>query len=297
MIVWLSSYPRSGNTLLRTIIKGCFDINSYSDEPVDYESEFRTNPELIGHREVEGEWSFFYQKATSVKKIIPVKTHLPPKDDQPYIYVVRDGRSAIQSYRKFTADYNKIEKPLAALIFGDDAYGDWSTHYSEWNDRPAEKRLVLTFDELVDPSEETLKKIANMVGMEGPLRSWKNPVEDLARYEPNFFNRKSPVFHPDEEWTILHQNLFDRLHSQLMLQLGFYDRIPELDAGRRKAGETESFFKDIVRAFENLMQEKKFLSKACEERLALIHRLQGICEERLELINQLHDACKAGNKG
>ena len=76
MIIWLSSYPRSGNTLLRTIIKSCFDISSFSDEPVNYESEFRTNPELIGHCELEGEWSSFYPKAVSTEKIFLVKTLL-----------------------------------------------------------------------------------------------------------------------------------------------------------------------------------------------------------------------------
>ena len=29
MIVWLASYPRSGNTLLRQVLKRCFGLDSY----------------------------------------------------------------------------------------------------------------------------------------------------------------------------------------------------------------------------------------------------------------------------
>jgi hypothetical protein len=296
MIIWLASYPRSGNTLLRTIIKNCFDISSFADEPVNYESEFRTNPDLIGHCEYDGTWDAFYQQASSSKSIVPVKTHLPPKDERPYIYVVRDGRSAIQSYRKFNKDYNRIEKPLTALILGDDAYGDWSSHYSNWNMRSVAGRLILTFDELVNLSEDTLKRIADMLRTKGPTRSWKNPVEDLARYEPNFFNRKSPVFHPREEWTVLHQHLFDRLHGYLMVQLGFYKSIPVSGTNVVKESKIESFLNDLIQTVEHLMQEKSIFSKACEDRLSLIHRLQGICDERLALINQLHNANRPDTK-
>jgi len=34
MIIWLASYPRSGNTLLRTVIKSCMGIDSYSDQDI-----------------------------------------------------------------------------------------------------------------------------------------------------------------------------------------------------------------------------------------------------------------------
>jgi hypothetical protein len=59
-----------------------------------------------------------------------------------------------------------------------------------------------------------------------------------------------------------------------------------------KASESKSFLDEVIRTVENLVREKSILSKACEERLALIYRLQGICEERLNLINQLHNTNK-----
>ena len=288
MIIWLASYPRSGNTLLRTIIKSCFDISSFADEPVNYESEFRTNPDLIGHNEYEGNWAAFYQEAALKKDVVLIKTHLPPKDDSPYIYVVRDGRSAIQSYRKFNRDYNRVEKTLTSLILGDDAYGDWSSHYVKWNRRPVSKRVVLKFDDLVDMSEETLKKITSVLGDRKPVRDWKNPVEDLAKYEPNFFNKRSPVFHPMEDWTSLHQQLFDKYHGPLMAELGFYESIPKSSANGKQ--ENEIFLNDIFHTYKKLIEEKSFLTNACEERLALINKLQETCDERLALINQLHNA-------
>jgi hypothetical protein len=52
MIVWLASYPRSGNTLLRTILKRCLDLDSYADEPIHVESPVRSDNALVGHREL-----------------------------------------------------------------------------------------------------------------------------------------------------------------------------------------------------------------------------------------------------
>ena len=191
MIIWLASYPRSGNTLLRTIIKHCFDIDSFVDEPVTVESEFRSRSELIGHREHSEPWEAFYRRMTDADTPVLVKTHQLPRDSQPFIYVVRDGRSAIRSYRKLHRDYNGIDKPLGALILGDDAYGDWSTHFRSWNRREGVEGLVLKFDELVDPSDQVLEGISKMVRIAGPRRPWENPVEKLAEFEPNFFNKKS----------------------------------------------------------------------------------------------------------
>ena len=53
MIVWLASYPRSGNTLTRTIFKNVFDIDTYSDEVRKKDSWEEIN-QSIGHIDFEG---------------------------------------------------------------------------------------------------------------------------------------------------------------------------------------------------------------------------------------------------
>ncbi len=46
MIVWLASYPRSGNTLLRTVLSECFGLRSTADEPEPIEAAHATG--MIG---------------------------------------------------------------------------------------------------------------------------------------------------------------------------------------------------------------------------------------------------------
>ncbi len=50
MIVWLASYPRSGNTFLRLVLHRLFGVPTYSvyedDDPVAQ----RVGPELVGYR-------------------------------------------------------------------------------------------------------------------------------------------------------------------------------------------------------------------------------------------------------
>ena len=50
-VTWLASYPRSGNTLLRTILKHCFGLSSQSVYPDEEFSEPGV-AEAVGHEAV-----------------------------------------------------------------------------------------------------------------------------------------------------------------------------------------------------------------------------------------------------
>lgn len=221
MIVWLASYPRSGNTLLRTILRRCMGLCSMEDVAIDRPGEFRDNPDMIGHLEKQESWEAFYGKAAASPERFLVKTHLPPRDEAPFIYVVRDGRLSVKSYRKFHRDYNGIDKSIASLIIGDDVFGDWTTHYRLWNDRPGPARLVLRFEELVSVSEAVLGRIAGFIGYTGEIAPWQNPIGKLREVEPDFFNRAETRFAADPEWGPAERFLFERFHGELMRSLGY----------------------------------------------------------------------------
>lgn len=221
MIVWLASYPRSGNTLLRTILRRCFGLCSMEDVRIDRPGEMRDNPDMIGHLEKEESWEEFYQKASTSNELFLVKTHLPPRDEAPFIYVVRDGRLSVKSYRKFHRDYNGIDKSIASLIVGDDDFGDWTTHYKVWNDRPGPERLLLRFEELVDVAMEDLKRIAGFIGYTGEITPWQNPIGQFREVEPNFFNRADTNFSADSQWGPAERFLFEQFHGELMRSLGY----------------------------------------------------------------------------
>lgn len=266
MIVWLASYPRSGNTLLRTILRRCFDLCSYEDVPIDRPGEFRDNPNMIGHLEKQEAWDEFYGKALTSDELFLVKTHLPPRDEQPFIYVVRDGRLSVTSYRKFHRDYNHLDKSINSLIIGDDVCGDWTSHYRLWNDRPLPDRLILKFEDLVDISDESMSRIAEFIKFKGTIKPWENPINRLRAVEPNFFNRAGTRFEAGPEWGLAERFLFERFHGDLMRGLGYGDDLS---------------YEPLVR---NVPSE--FLEMA-EVMAAMIRRLAVENHEKLTLIHGL----------
>lgn len=289
MIVWLASYPRSGNTLFRTICRRCFGLCSHADEPVEYASEFRSNPDLIGHCEVSGDWDAFYRQASLSPDIHLVKTHRPPVDEQPYIYIVRDGRSAVLSFQKFNRTYNHQDFSLTSLILGAGGYGGWSEHYQRWNGRDGIRRRVLRYEDLADISAETLKQVAEFIGFDGPVAEWENPVETLKKKEPGFFGGQHRRFAGDERWTVSHEYLFAKIHGDLMVRLGYYEKGYAADFPLDIPAHTGSVWSEMISHADDLAAENRLLRRTCDERLALINELIKECEERLRLINTLHD--------
>lgn len=267
MIVWLASYPRSGNTLLRTILKRCFDLCSYEDVPIDRPGEFRDNPDMIGHLEKQEAWDDFYAKALASPELFLVKTHLPPRDEQPFIYAVRDGRLSVTSYRKFHRDYNNLDKSIISLIIGDDVCGDWTSHYRIWNDRPATNKLVLKFEDLVNISDASLARIASFINFKGNIKPWENPISRLRAVEPNFFNRADTRFEADPEWGLAERFLFEKFHGDLMRRLGYGEDLS-----------CDPLVRNVPREFLDMAEEMAALIQRLalehQERLTRIHHLE-----------------------
>ena len=316
MIIWLASYPRSGNTLLRTLLKQCFDRSSYSRYP--------TGPELdpsllasIGHRDLEADWQQFYVQATRSDESFLVKTHSPPPDAQPVLHLIRDGRSAIQSYRSYHEAYTEGHDPsLTALILGDDAYGDWTTHYRQWSQRSNARRLALRFEELVEPSRALIRKIGTFVGYEGTIARYHNPFVELHAKAPGFFRRGETTFHADPTWDETIDWLFHYVHGDLMRELGIISTndhpakpsaadlmarvtpvVSRLVTQRGPAGHLEGLKADRVVQLETIRRLNERLQESEENhvaRLELIETLSAQLEDveadraaRLELINNL----------
>ena len=266
MIVWLASYPRSGNTLLRTILKRCFDLCSYEDVPIDRPGEFRDNPDMIGHLEKQEAWDDFYAKALASPELFLVKTHLPPRDEQPFIYAVRDGRLSVTSYRKFHRDYNNLDKSIISLIIGDDVCGDWTSHYRIWNDRPAANKLVLKFEDLVNISDETLARIARFINFKGNIKPWENPIAACVPWSPTFSTVRIPVSKPTG--------------------MGACRAVPVRKISRRPDAPARVWGRPVLRPPWSGNVPREFLDMA-EEMGALIQRLALEHHERLTRIHHL----------
>ncbi|HEY4697175.1 MAG: hypothetical protein A3J49_12195 [Gallionellales bacterium RIFCSPHIGHO2_02_FULL_57_16] len=150
-IVWLASYPRSGNTFLRTILWQCFGLRSASIYPNDLGGNKKLE-EYVGHIEHDLDKQIRFPQ----NSIMLVKTHEYARDMNPAIYVVRDGRAACVSLWKF---YNK-SYPLEAIIDGQHRFGTWANHVQSWHpwDRP--NTLLLKYEDMVNNLPVILNRIS-----------------------------------------------------------------------------------------------------------------------------------------
>jgi hypothetical protein len=271
MIVWLASYPRSGNTLLRTLLKQTMGFLSKSDS-MDENHHVKVEnglwSQIVGIDGFVSDWTTFYRQACDSDEVHLVKTHNPPIDDQPAIYVVRDGRKACLSYLHYDREFRGGASSLAEIVAGIDYYGDWSSHYRAWNGR--KNTLTVRYEELVTPSPGTLSSLANVVAYRGPIKPWQNPFEELHGRARTFFREGKIRWEGAPEWTPLIDALFFHLHRKLMVELGYDDS---------EAARFPEELKALVSTARRLGSENRLLEKACAERLNLINRLTAECEK------------------
>ena len=187
MIIWLASYPRSGNTLLRQILKGCFRRDSHESlggrgpAPSLPDTPRAEASHLWGHLETAEEPRAFYDRASRSEDTFFVKTHEFPSDGQRAIYVVRDGRLALDSFVAFQQRYHPRSSSLLSLVCGDHLFGDWSDHFRRWQTRPGGQTLLVRFEELVSCNEELLERLREFIGHRGSVRRWESPTGNSGR--------------------------------------------------------------------------------------------------------------------
>ena len=191
MIIWLASYPRSGNTLLRMILKSVFGIETYSkyNDTTDIGADKKTM-EIVGHKTFENSWENAYQKMKASNQVFFVKTHEYPEDDSKAIYIVRDGRSAVVSYYHYMKDFSAKEHALFDVITGFILFGSWGGHLDAWDALNRPGTLFLRYEHLLNKPEMEISKIAEFLRLD-ILGQWKNDFQHLQKINPKFFRKGS----------------------------------------------------------------------------------------------------------
>lgn len=250
MIVWLASYPRSGNTLLRTVFHQTMGLQSLPERS-EWKRLLQAGIEPDEQSRAFGEihpdmpWDEFYPMASASEKVHLVKTHEGPIDEQPAIYVVRNGRKAIYSYLQYHRNLlPEIGRNLMELVTGHDYYGDWSSHYHAWNDESCTApRLLVRFEELREASPVLQQRLASFVGHVSEPGMWENPFESLHRKAPHVFREGKSEWECPQEWTQEVEWLFQVFHGGLMRSLGYEETEVESntdvwEAWREQAADT-----------------------------------------------------------
>lgn len=211
MITWLASYPHSGNTLLRAILKQCFGLSSqslYDDAELD----------TPGVREAVGkEPPRFANDVSHEARSLYVKTHeLPGHDAHPAIYVVRDGRSSAVSHRNFLGRHAS----LSDIIRGEPS---WSEHVEAWALSGRPNTLVVRYENLAAADPRALQQIAAF--LDRPLlQAFDLPFDHLHALNPQFFRRGSDMANI-AEMDAVSLRLFEQLHGATLRRIG-YGTIP-----------------------------------------------------------------------
>jgi hypothetical protein len=208
-IVWLASYPRSGNTYLRSILWTCFGLQTGSIYPNDLSLDVAQH---VGHFEGAAHGLF----AADFLRLPLVKTHEQPVDNRKAIYIVRNGRDCCRSLREFLrASGHDVD--LDAIIAGRSSFGSWSGHFLAWDPAARPNTLFLRFEQLTEDFDGTLRRLARFLEMR-PLQSVPPELIAACGVGPHWL---SPGSTRGEAMTSAQEALFDRLHGDVMARLGY----------------------------------------------------------------------------
>lgn len=248
MIVWLGSYPRSGNTYARQILATCGGIKTYSIYGNGILSKGEI-AEIIGHTALPEPFS----TAVNSSKLYVVKTHSSPDVDSqvaefPAIYIVRDGRDAIVSHARYlTTRKGGYGKLLRELVRGEDELRrSWSVHVMTWKDREVPTAYV-RYEDLLAAPVEVMQQALDSLGIELKLVDTELvPFSYLHSMFPRFF-RKGVVGSWKEEMPESVHEEFWKLHGEGMRSYGYkggsYEKAEEAYGVAQplagKAGNTE----------------------------------------------------------
>jgi len=236
MIVWLASFPRSGNTFFRILLHEAHGLTTYSIHG-DLLFERIGVAETIGHAPMPASIDELDRRA----ELYLIKTHDLPRDGRPAIYLVRDGRDALVSYTHFRAQCGgaRWRRWIAGLLstgfqrrltrtICDQRYGGWSGHVDAWLNgrRAGAPTTVVRFEDLVRNPHHALASTRSQLGLESaPMVDGFTSFADLQRRWPQFFRKGREAAWIDE-MSPANQKLFWRLHGRSMRMLGYTDQLP-----------------------------------------------------------------------
>ena len=188
MIVWLASYPKSGNTLLRSLLAtyfyskdGLFNFELLKNIKYFPSQAFYNNlsVDLSNDSEVIQNYINVQKEFLKNKKrICFLKTHSSflkvnnhsftnLQNTLGAIYVVRDPRKVVVSYANhFQKD---IDEATNSLLSDSGVYeknskmktfcGKWNFNYSSWKNFNSQKLLLIKYEDMINNKENTLKNI------------------------------------------------------------------------------------------------------------------------------------------
>ena len=205
-MIWLASFPRSGNTFFRNVLYEVYGIQSseyHLEEDKKVKADFAEYP--------------------------VVKTHLLPHQLPPElqaaksVYLVRDGRDAITSIahhrRDIVAPGSNMYMNLfeAILARGGSFFGGWSENVKQWSEKAD---ILIRFEDLIADPLTQVERLRSIMDLPEPRLEQLPTFESLKFGTPQYGSGEHKVFTPEAK----------KLHAQKFYRRGkvgsFRDELP-----------------------------------------------------------------------
>ena len=198
MFIWLASYPKSGNTLLRSMIAAYFFSKEgiYNFDLIKNIKQFpnitlfeRLGIDVKNEKEVIKNYIKVQESFNKKNSVQFLKTHsylfninnhafTDLSNSLGSIYIVRDPRNVVTSYANHTnisieqaaddlinltqmgGDLNKTKGSERTKVFT----GTWNSNFNSWKSFKFQKRyLLIKYEDLISHKEKTFLKVLNFI--------------------------------------------------------------------------------------------------------------------------------------
>ena len=293
MIVWLASYPRSGNTFLRVILNKTFDIQTYSiyNDKADIGADAKTS-DVVGHKFLPEDFDFI--KARNDDEVFFIKTHELPDEHfdatDKVIYLIRDGRESVLSFVKFVNNYGNKACTSEDVIYGTIFNGGWGEHVKAWSPNKRANTLLIKFEELVDSPELYVNQISEFIHKK-PAGRGVPLFEELNEINPKFFSSGKKdswktAYSEDE-----HISFWLKNHTQ-MIEYGYTSNIPDSLSEQSILPLFKALSSENTYQLKELLQIKKLLinnERQTSELKSIIAQRDKNINDQKQLINAQRD--------
>lgn len=189
MIIWIASYPKSGNTWVRSFLTNYFsnnkDFNFSLLKKINKFPNISLFKELnINYKkfeEIASNWITMQDFINLQNKVVYLKTHnamvtingckFTNKDNTiGFIYLVRDPRDVILSYAdhlginhqetfdlmtyNYSTEISTSDKNYRSVFLG-----SWASNYNSWKNFNISKGLIIKYEDLIKNTEKTFTQI------------------------------------------------------------------------------------------------------------------------------------------
>ncbi|HEX6685575.1 MAG TPA: sulfotransferase domain-containing protein [Candidatus Limnocylindrales bacterium] len=228
MIVWVASFPRSGNTFMRIVMNRRYGVETSVIYDLDGVAD-RLGPGLIGAVDRAGSIAEMRRSADTFF----VKTHRQLDEDvdalDGAICLVRDGRDALVSWARLSSedDPSGFGPKLQEMVLRDDlrGTGSWGRNVLSWVQPLKANRVLVRYEDLVETPAETIDRAMALVApsFDPDVHALIPTLADLREVDGKFFRRGRVGSYRDELPEDLHRLFWSRPDNAAAMELLGYD--------------------------------------------------------------------------